>query len=216
MRPRCSIWTGGFDLSGCGDCTCAVRDIRKHLQLSPIGVDCRKKNTRQAFDSLQTAPGRTLADPAAFSAHIARDVSGLVEAARGKRWFAARRAHGTEPRCAGKVRYSWGAQNGCHCSATLRPDRRRRQDRALPFPHTAARFPGEQLLTFVQLYQASAADGSEDAFAARSPGQLHVRELTNRCARSEHDTHSILLPNTFWIRPASAASPSSPNPVPCV
>src|SRR5713101_5430762 len=22
MRPRCSILTGGFDFSGCGDCTC--------------------------------------------------------------------------------------------------------------------------------------------------------------------------------------------------
>ena len=40
--------------------------------------------------------------------------------------------------------------------------------------------------------------------------------FTKRRARSEHEIHSTLLPNTFWMRSASAVSPSRPSPVPCV
>jgi hypothetical protein len=39
---------------------------------------------------------------------------------------------------------------------------------------------------------------------------------TRRLARSEHDTHSMVFPNTFWIRSIRVCRPSRPRPVPCV
>src|SRR6266550_3876679 len=44
MRPRCSILTGGFDFSGCGDCTsCPVEQAESNSEPSAIvlqGIAC--------------------------------------------------------------------------------------------------------------------------------------------------------------------------------
>src|SRR5437660_10096790 len=88
MRPRCSILTGGFDFSGCGDCTsCPPFEHTEMSNSEPSaivlqGIPCMcglyKVSIREARRFQSQLATNTKAESAPFIPQEHRDGAGLV------------------------------------------------------------------------------------------------------------------------------------------